>query len=330
MHVTLLGQPKAESKPKVNPESYNLVLRAGQFLYKLSGDDFERALELYRKTASIDPSDARAWAGIGLTLGSMAGFGAGSVQEAMTDGMAAVHKALELDDSLPEAHVTMGWMSFAYFCDWEQAGKSFRRGVALAPGSTVTLIGLATYEAAFGDINEGLRLARQALESDPLDAAAHLHAARAQLWARQYDAAYATYSRALELSPNMNSVYFHRATVRLLQGRAQEALAEAEREQTDGYRACALASVYHDLGDRSKSDAEIAKIVAGGEHWGIQVTSAYAYRNDLDLAYAWLERSYAAHDAGVAVVRRSPMFANMKNDPRWDTFWAKTGVKPGQ
>src|SRR3989304_5258481 len=140
MNVTLLGRPKP--KTGGNAESFNLVLQGNHFALRFTRESLEKAKSLYQRAIDADSSDARAWAGLSKVLATQSGYGFEDVQRALRAAKEAGEKALALDDTLPEAHETVGWILMAYEFEWKKAGESFRRAYALAPGNGDVLSGL--------------------------------------------------------------------------------------------------------------------------------------------------------------------------------------------
>jgi serine/threonine protein kinase/Tfp pilus assembly protein PilF len=324
MHVALLGK-KAKAAPG-NAETYSLLLEANHFVGRNTEETIAKALELYQKAIDIDPNNARAWAGLSSAYGTMAGYGYGDTFTAFPKAKEAAKKALELDDTLAEAHDVMGWIYLSFEFEWEKAGRHFRKALSLAPGNSLVLFGAAMYEAVNGDMDEALRLAKESVTSDPLSPSAHMFRGRVQMAAGQWDDAHKSYDKALELSPGITSVHAAKSVVYLMQEQLDDAVAMAQKESSTGYRTCSLAALYHLQGDKEKSDEQLALLLEEGEQWGIQFAVAYAIRGESDKAFEWLERSVELHDAGVPLVKIQPMFRDLHGDPRWPQFLKRIGL----
>jgi TolB-like protein len=324
LHVTLLGQP--QTKAKGNAETYSLILQANHFNTRNTKDAVEKAIALYEKVLAIEPEDARAWAGISRAFATQGGYGFADNEEAYRKARHAAEKAVMLDDTLPDAHDTMGWIAMSYECDWEKAGREFRRAFALAPGKGRSLVGLASYEATIGQFADANRHAKESVEIDPLSAVAHLWRGRIQLASRLYDQALESYTKALELSPGIASANSIAGVVLMSMGRHQEALDTCGKEDSTGYRSCGLAMIYHGLGDKQNSDEQLAILLGEGEQWGVQIAFVYAWRGEKDKAFEWLERSRHLRDPGLHIIKYSPAFENLHDDPRWGAFLEKIGL----
>jgi len=340
LHVTLLGGVSAggpstggppttagpEARRAPNPEVYDLVLRAKQSTRQMTGASLALARSLYRKALELDPDYAPAWSGMASALSRLGGYGYADHEASFQEARKCAKRALELGDSLATAHTTLGWIQLAYEHDFSGAGESFRKGVSLAPSNSQMVTGLATHAGAMGHYDEALPLATRAVELDPLDPESHQYQGRILLWADRPATAEGAFRRALELSPGMAAVQTLLAYSLLAQGKSEEALAEAEKEASAGYRYCALARVHYILGRREESDRAMAALVAEGEQWAMQIALAHAVREERDEAFRWLERARELRDAGIVSTRAAPGLRNLREDPRWKPFLEKIGL----
>ena len=326
MHVTLLGAPKQKPKTTVNPETFRLNLQARQLASQLSKASVAQAVEIYKKVISIDPNDARAWAGLSLCYGTQMGYGHVDAEGLLDEARKAAQRALELDDTLPEVHNSIGWQCTAYEYDWDRARRSFERAVELAPGDGQFLVGLGVLQSTVGNHERAVELLREAVKLDPLNPLSHAFLGRVQLGARRYEEALESYSQAVELSPNMTGIHGMRSATLYMMGRYDDALAEARKEKSTGYRTCALAIIHATLGQDDQSKDALDTLIDQGEQWGIQIALAHAARREFDDAFHWLDRSFEMRDAGISVVKTNPVFDMLKDDPRWPAFLKKIGL----
>ena len=324
MNVTLLG--KSTSKRLANPESYALVLRANQSAQQMNKSGLGVAVELYQKALDLDPDNARAWAGLALDLAMQIAFGHANYNETYTSSKQAAQKALALDDALPEAHQAMGFILGALELRFEETGIAYRKAYSLAPNDSRFVSSLSLYEGLFGSFEQSLRLSKLAIELDPLNPEPHLNYGKILFWAGHLEKAGDMLERALELSPDMTSAHLTLSWVWLLQGKLDEALTEAKMEKLAGYRNCGLVIVYHAMGRKQESDHALEDLIANGEYWGFQIACVYAYREEHDKAFEWLERSVTLRDSGIPLSRVHPCLKNLHSDPRWPVFLKKIGL----
>ena len=325
MNVTLLGQtPRADRKVD---EAYTLILQGKYWVQRLTEEAVTKSIAFYRRAIELEPTNAEAWAYLSRALGQLAGFGfTDQPHAAYTEAKEAAERALELDDALAVAHDVMGWVCMGFTLDWDKAGESFRRAFSLEPSSSRALSSLAHYQGVMGRLDEAVRLAREAVVLDPLSPTIHRICGRLETYAGLWDDAIATLRRLLELSPESAAAQSMIATVLLEAGYLDEALKAALLEKSLGYRSCALAAVYHRLGQQDRSDEALRALLGLGKMWAIQIAYAYALRGENDAAFEWLDEAYTQRDTGLMSAKVNPAFAGLHADPRWPKFLHKVGL----
>jgi serine/threonine protein kinase/Flp pilus assembly protein TadD len=322
LQITLLGG-KSESHNN-NPESYALILRANHSTNQMSKSGFNVAIELFQRALDIDPNNAKAWGGIARAYALKAAFGYADVQEYYGKSKDAAQHALGLDDTLAEALEVIGWIA-AFEYDLEQAENSFRKAYSLAPNNSRMVSSLSLFESMMGNFEESIRLSKLSLEIDPLNPEAYLNQGKIYLWSEKLDKAITSFNKAIEISPNMTSVYLNIGWVYILKGKYDDAVTSINREKLGGYQDCGLTMAYHSMGKKDESDKALARLLTHGNEWGAQFAAAYAFRNEKDKAFEWLERSVELQDSGVLNVYVFPLYKNLHNDSRWLPFLKKVG-----
>src|SRR5262249_27234126 len=114
--------------------------------------------------------------------------------------------------------------------------------------------------------------------------------------------------------------------VHMVRGRLQEALQSFSCETSLSHRLLALVLVHHACGRHRESDAALTELLELPESAAYQIAVAYAYRNEANLAFEWLERAYLQRDSGLTVMKVSPFLKNLHDDPRWLPFLRKMGL----
>lgn len=324
MNVTLLGK----TTPRVhgNAESFSLLLQANHFSSRMTRESLETAKTLYEHVLEIDPNDARAWAGLARCLMTQSGYGFRGNDYGDRAATEACLRALALDDSIAEAHYTMGWLCLVSELDWKKSGESFRRAFELAPNDGRMMMGVANYESFCGDFSRALQLADDAIKLDPLNASTHVFGARTFWRSGDTRKAGELYRKALQLSPGIASAQASLSGTLAMEGRLDEALSEAIKEAPSGYRSTALSIIYHMMGRREESDQSLASLIATGVEWGFQIAVVHAVRGESDQAFEWLERSLELRDPGIPSTKAQLFLANLHSDPRWPTFLRKIGL----
>jgi tetratricopeptide (TPR) repeat protein len=181
---------------------------------------------------------------------------------------------------------------------------------------------------ATGRIDEAIALFRGAAEQDPLSSTAHHNLAVTYYAAGRLEEAEATFRKALELAPKRAETRSDFAMVLLRLRRSEEALAEATRESHDGFGLWARSVVHHALGNRGQSDRELEDLI---ERFALesayQIAETHAARGEMDAAFEWLDRAYAQNDGGLMYLLGDPLFTLARQDPRWDAFLLRMGLR---
>jgi tetratricopeptide (TPR) repeat protein len=240
---------------------------------------------------------------------------------------AASATALKLDASLAEAHSAQGWVLQTLDRDLRSAALSLQRAVRLAPQSSFAVHRLATLQATRGRLDEAVVIERQAITLNPLSSPAHYNLGLDLAALKRYPEAEASFRKAIELQPLGAQNHAFLAIVQLLQGQAAAALASAQEESDPFWRTWALALVQGANGDHAASDAALKQLIAeDADDGGMQIAIVYAYRQQPDKMFEWLDRALAAGDGGVTELYHSPFVDRYQDDPRFAALCRKIGL----
>jgi serine/threonine protein kinase/Flp pilus assembly protein TadD len=325
MHVTLVGVSE-EKKKAVNPEAYALILRADQSHLLVTKESMALAIELYKRAIEIDPTNARAWAGLSYTYSHRVAYGHTDYGLEYPLAKEAAEKALALDEQLPQAHLAMYFVYGALELRVKECLLEGRKAYELAPNDSSIVTNMALSEMICGNFDHAIRLAKKAIDLDPLNPWARRELGRVCTFAGRLDEAQQAMLRALEMSPDMTTIHLGLSWIALLQGKFEDAAQLIEKEKQSGYRLCGQALVSHALGKKENSDRQLAELIKEGEQWSFQIANVYAYRGEADKAFEWLERGYAIRDSGIPLTKGHPLFKSLHSDPRWLPFLKKIGL----
>ena len=192
----------------------------------------------------------------------------------------------------PEAHIALGPVQRGHDWDWTAADASFRRALELAPGDAQALRRAASLARILGRNDEALELIRKALALDPLSARTHRQVALIYLVRGPPGRSGGVVPARDRPRADRRAGHAFLAITRLMQGRAEEALRLAEAESHDVFRNVALAMIRHDMGSGQESDAALQALIDEfGWTAAYQIGEVYAYREEVDQAFEWLERA---------------------------------------
>ena len=311
-----------------NAEAHRLYLQARFFEDRLTNEDTKKAIGFYRQAIAIDPQFALAWAGLSRSHRYQAGYSwALDIAKDFDKAREAAERALQLEPDLAEGHASLGFIRMLHDWDWKGADESLRRALELAPGDVHVMRDRAMLLGILCRLDEALALLRRAAALDPLSVQVHRTLTATCVRADLLDEAETAGEKALELDPRGGLTHAWLGAVRLLQGRLDEAEELFRQEVHDTFRLQGLAFVFHARGNRTKSDAALSALIEkNAANGAFQIAEAYAYRDQADLAFAWLERAYAQHDPGIGMTKVARPLRSLHRDPRWEPFLAKIGL----
>ena len=312
----------------ISPDAYNAYLQGRYFYERRTHDDLTRAYDYFQQAVKLDPSYARGWSALAWVLITRGEGAEGSTfEEGYRDGRAAAERALQLDPGLAEAHAAIGRIKRGYEWDWTGADAAFQKALALEPQNSVVLLGASSLQASLGHFDEAVALNRRAVEIDPLSVMAHVALGIHAYYAGQQALAIDAYQKALAISPEGPEAHYLLGLVYLEQGKAQQALAEFEKNRPNSERSVGQALAYSGLGKKKEADAALQQLIDDyREQAAYQIAEVYAFRGEADHAFEWLGIARAHKDAGLAGIKGDPLLKNIYHDPRLGTFLRKMGL----
>ena len=212
-----------------NPKAHDAYLKGRYHFEKVTQADCLKAIEYFERARDLDPDYSLAYAGIGDTYVQLAQRGALPNLEAGPKTKAAATRALEIDDTLAEPHVTMGWVRLFYDWEWTAGGEEFRRAIELNTAYSLAYTGYAYYLAVMGRHDDAIAASRRGEEHDPLSLGMRSLVGEHLYFARRHDEAIEQLQNALELDPNFAWTHVLLCRVFQAQGRYEEAIASLRK-----------------------------------------------------------------------------------------------------
>src|SRR5713226_4037357 len=190
------------SLPPKTPEAYDLYLKGQYFWNKRSPQGFEQAIECFQQAIVKDPNYARAYAGLADSYALVGGYTLAPQAEFMPKARAAALRAVEIDESLPEAHTALALIVQNYDWDWQTAGKEYRRAIELNPNYATAHHLYAEHLMWLGRFDEAFRESERARQLDPLSLIIATDKGAILYFSRQYDRAIEQFRAVLDMEPN--------------------------------------------------------------------------------------------------------------------------------
>ncbi len=308
----------------VLPEAHEAYLKGRYYANRTAN---ARAIEAFQQAISKDPQYAEAYA----SLAQQYAF-ALPAHEVMPKAKAMALKAVELDDSLAEAHAALATVAYLYEWQWAEAEKELKRALELDPNSTSVHTQYAYFLIALGRLDEALKQAEIAQRLDPLSLSNNLNYGRALYFARRFDEAIAQYNRTLELDGNYAAAHLFLCFALEQKGRLDEAMAHMIKARTlvsDNALAGLIADTYARIGYIGTLKAWAAYWESGIRDGSVQPTSVamlYARAGDKDKAMQYLEQGFREHTRAIVTLKVEPQLDNLRTDPRFTGLIKRMGL----
>ena len=315
-----------------NAEAYKLYLQGRYYWNKRTPLENEKALKYYEDAIALDPTYALAYAALAdsylLQLLST------NRAERLPKARAAAIKALEIDDTLGEAHAALAEVEVSEW-NWPAAERGFKRALELNPNYPTAHHWYAEYLSRFGRHDEAIREIRRAQELDPLSIPINLIAGHVLNMARRYDEAIAQLKLTLEMDPNFHLARVFLSETYINKGMYEEALNEAEKrvmrlpDAPEGQVArqrenfAELRAAYRQSGARGFHEKWLERQGAGSERRYIKARH-YAKLGDKDRAFEWLEKAVEKRE-GDGYIKVDPAFDLLHDDYRFHELMRKAG-----
>jgi len=323
VRLTSQQQPALGHSYPVNQEAFDAYLQGFYFFQRNTNADTEMSVKYYERATQLDPKFALAWAGLSRVRHWQANIGLLPVEEGRRLARQAVERALALNANLAAAHIEMGRIQQQDDFDWLASDASFQRAVVLEPGNPEAAR-MAAYSALnLGRFDQALELNRRAAALDPLSPNSWEATAEIEFVVGQLDQAEADAKKALELNPDVWPGHILMCKIYLMQGRPQDALRESALERYEPFRQNVYPLAYYGLGRRGESDAALTDFISKYDRYSFEIAQIYAFRNQSDEAFQWLDRAYARRDSGLIAVKVDPFLKSLHQDPRFAALLKK-------
>ncbi len=317
-----------------NNEAYQLYLKGRYHWNKLDEDGYKRSLDYFQQAITLDPNYALAHAGIadGYILAADWYL---SNREAMAKAKPAATRALEIDDTLAEAHSSMGTIRMFYDWNWSETEKEYGRAIELKPNYADAHLWYSFYLGLVqGQHTKAIEQARKAVQIDPFSINASIYLAQTFFYARQYDQAIEQLRKTLELDENFWWAHTILGEVYERKGQFHEAIAALQKAKQLENNPLILGKLGRTYG-RSGKRAEAQKLIDELKELSKQryvssnfIAEIYASLGEHDKTFEWLEKSYEEHSIGILFLKNDPLWDNIRSDPRFQDLLRRVGFTP--
>lgn len=335
-----LGSPKQGAAragaraSQASYEAYDLYLRGRYFWNKRTEDGFKQAASYFERAIATDPDYALAYAGLADTFALMSTWSQVPASEFMPKARSAALKALQIDETLAEAHTSLALIAESYDYDWQTAEKEYKRAIQLDPDYATAHQWYAEGLSFLGRFDEALAESERARQLDPLSLIIATDHAAILYYSGQYDRAIEQFRRVLEMNPDFRRAHLV-ANVYVEKGMMEEAVADVERFRSRwGENAqywSLLAYVDGRSGRQREARHAFAKLKEELHRHSYPEAKVFLLWASLGLdqkdeAIALLQRGYAEHTNFPVGLKVDPIYNPLRSDPRFQDLLRRVGL----
>ncbi|HEV3143548.1 MAG TPA: protein kinase [Gemmataceae bacterium] len=317
-----------------NSEAYQLYLKGRYHWNKRNEEGIRRAIAHFDLAVGLDSGFSQAHAGLADCYALLPNYASEAPKLALPRAEAAARRALELDDSLAEAHVSLGMVKYSFHWDWQGAETHFQRGIELNPNYATAHHWYAYLLMLLGRFEEALPRLAKAQQVDPLSLIINATKAYILYFARRYDEAIDEAQGALALDDNFSPAQYFLALACEQKGMHERALAAFQKSlllsgENAGCDAAALAHGYATAGRTAEAKKMLDMMVERAKL--CHVPAFYpaliaAGLGDKETALEWLAKSYDERDFYLIYLKIDPRLDPLRNDSRFVDLLKKVGL----
>jgi TolB-like protein/DNA-binding winged helix-turn-helix (wHTH) protein/Tfp pilus assembly protein PilF len=326
--LRLTGEQRSQLSKRYteNGEAYQLYLRGRYHWNRRTAEGMTYAVNYFKQAIESDPSYAQAYAGLADSYSLLPEFSNAPFHDSMAKAKAASLKALELDDTLAEAHVSL---AFAKVAEWDWAGveAEYKRGLTLNPNYATGHQWYSEYLLFAGRTDEALKEIRLAQQLDPLSLIINSRVGITFYYARRYDEAIVSLRKTLEFDPNFILTHVFLYGCLFEKGMHRESIPHIVKgffnvnTQDEKTRIeAALTSAYDAAGQHGLWE-KVRDLMKGAEkkdyNYPYTMAETYMRLGDKDEAFFWLQKAMDVRHPAVAALRVEPAMDGLRSDPRF-------------
>jgi serine/threonine protein kinase/tetratricopeptide (TPR) repeat protein len=326
LRLRLSSQDKtrlAKSSAK-NPEAYQLYLRGRYHWNKRTEEGLNKGIEYFTQAIHKDSGYAPAYAGLADSYYILAYYDWLAPKEAYPKARAAALKALLLDDSLAEAHASLGVVKRDFEWDWAGANQEFRQAIELDPNYGAAHQWLANLFNAIGDRQQALTEMKKAQELDLLSAITNADLGRTLYFAREYDRSLEQFRRVIDLDSNFGLAHLWLGQVYEQMGMYEMANSELNKgismSENSTYALASLGHAYALEGRKRDAQMILSRLTSLASQKYVSAYDfaiIYAGLGEDNEAFASLHRAFDGREPGLALLKADPRLDHLHSDPRY-------------
>jgi TolB-like protein/Flp pilus assembly protein TadD len=306
-------------RPQVNPESYEAYLKGRYFMEKWEDEGFEKAAEAFQEAIRLDPQNALAYAELSNTYGSMVFRSSVAPAIGWRKAEAAAIKAVELDDTSPEAHVAMAGVIAYFHCDPIGAKREYKRAFELNPNSGQALAYHAWFLVQSGRFEEAIAEKKRSLLLDPVSSLENSELGMILLEAHRTDEAIRQLQKTIDMDPNFAAAHGRLGGAYRQAGQFELAVFEVKKGialNPTPQRLESLVDIYREWGKPAEARQALSELVQMSKHRYVPpdlIARVYAKSGENEQSLRWLEKTSEDDMPDLSC----PEFDGQRSNPRF-------------
>ena len=318
---------------QVNPEAHEAYLKGRFYWNQRTEKGLKQSIEYFQRAIETDPAYAAAYSGLADAYGILGNNQFVTAHDSFPKARAAAVKALQLDDSLAEAHASLALIMQNYDWDWVGAEREFQRAFGLNPNYASAHQWYAFYLVGMGRYADAVAEIKKARHLDPLSPRINSNVGLILYYARDYDQALRELHNALELDPIggrwfLGWVYGQK---RMYEEGIAVSLERSQLLEGRGTSLPDLAHAYAVAGKTVEAKQTLKRIKEQSKRTYIPpdaIALVHVALNEKDKAFALLEEAYAQHNVLFYWLKADPRFDPLRSDPRFQELLRRLGLTP--
>jgi DNA-binding winged helix-turn-helix (wHTH) protein/TolB-like protein/Flp pilus assembly protein TadD len=321
-----------------NTEAYQIYLRGRYFWNKRTEEPVRKSIVYFEQAIAHDPGYALAYSGLADAYWILSSFDPAGGISLLPQSRTAALKAIALDDTLAEAHTSLGIVKEFYELDFSAAEREYKRAIELNQNSASAHHRYGFFLNRMDRIGEAHAEFRRALELDPLSLPINVDAARPFFRSGDYERAIAQLQKAIEIDPGYPRAHNVLANWYAQMGRYGEAIAEAKKAAElsgspsgPSQGSYQLVYIYAKAGQVSEARQMLDKLERGADRRNDQLyfqALAHAALGDRERAFALIEELYRTRSLDLLGLKGDPAWDDLRSDPRFRGLLQRFGLMP--
>lgn len=319
-----------------DPEAYQFYLNAQLVWHGRRQNWIRQSFAFYKQAVEKDPNFALAYIGIADAYIMLNGHHHIRAEEAEKNARPAIIKALEIDDTLAQAHNALAELKYQYEYDWKGAGEEFKRAIELNPNVAWIRQAHGWYLMSLGRFDEAGAEMALAHELDPSSITVNVGRGRLFYYSRQYDEAIRHFQNLIAVEPNDSSLFNALFTIYAQKGAYEDAvesyltvvrLSGASPEKLEHFREIYRSSGWEGF-LRARLERHEKDAADGHTDFPVSLADLYVALGEKEKALFWLDRGVDAREPSVIQLKIEPAYDELRDDPRFAELLRKIGLQP--